>query len=61
MISLLGIFLGLCLLIFLAYKGHSIIWVAPVCAAVVAVLGGVNLLGAYLGDYMTGTANYIIS
>ena len=60
-VSLIGILLGLVLLIFLAYKGHSIIWVAPVCALVVAVLGGVNLLSAYLGDYMKGVADYVMS
>ena len=36
-LSLFGIILGLVLLMFLAYKGYSIIWVAPVCAVVVAV------------------------
>ena len=35
--SLFGIVLGLALLIFLAFKGQSILWVAPVCAAVVAL------------------------
>ena len=60
-ISLLGIVLGLVLLIALAYKGHSIIWVAPVCAALVAVLGGLNLLDAYMGDYMKGVADYVVS
>ncbi len=60
-ISLLGIILGLVALIFLAYKGHSIIWVAPVCAIIVAILGGMNLLDAYLGDYIKGVADYIIS
>ena len=60
-ISLIGIFLGLVLLIVLAYKGHSIIWVAPVCAMLVAVLGGLNLLKAYMGDYMKGVADYVFS
>lgn len=60
-ISLIGIFLGLGLLIMLAYKGHSIIWVAPVCAILVAVFGGLNILSTYLGDYMKGVADYIIS
>ena len=60
-ISLIGIFLGLTLLIILAYKGHSIIWVAPVCAIFVAILGGMNILDAYMGDYLKGTADYIIS
>ncbi len=60
-ISLIGIIVGLLLLILLAYKGHSIIWVAPVCATFVAILGGLNILDAYLGDYMKGVADYIIS
>ena len=60
-VSLIGIVLGLILLIFLAYKGHSIIWVAPVCAALVAVLGGLNVLQAYLEEYIGGTAAYIVS
>lgn len=60
-ISLAGILLGLVILIYLAYKGHSIIWVAPVCAVVVAAFGCKNLLSSYLGDYMNGLAGFIIS
>ena len=60
-VSLIGIFMGLVLLIALAYKGHSIIWVAPVCAALVAAMGGLNLLNSYLGNYMDGVAQYIVS
>ncbi len=60
-VSLIGILLGLVALIFLAYKGHSIIWVAPVCAILVAILGGMNILDAYLGDYIQGTAAYVVS
>ncbi len=60
-ISLIGIFLGLVVLIYLAYRGHSIIWIAPVSAMIVAVLGGVNLLGAYMGDYMKGVADYVLA
>ena len=60
-VSLIGILLGLVALIYLAYKGHSIIWVAPVCAVLVAALGGLDLLDAYMGDYMKGVADYIIS
>ena len=57
--SLLGIVLGLVLLMFLAYRGYSIIWVAPVCAVVVAVLSGYAILDAYIGDYMKGMADYV--
>lgn len=31
------------MLVVLAYRGHSIIWVAPLCAIVVALLGGIAL------------------
>ena len=58
-ISMVGIFLGLVLLMFLAYRGHSIVWVAPVCAAFVALLGGMSLLDAYVGNYMEGLAGYV--
>lgn len=58
--SLLGIALGLILLMFMAYKGYSIIWVAPVCAVVVAVMSGYAVLDAYIGDYMAGMANYVL-
>ncbi len=60
-ISLVGIVVGLVLLIYFAYKGNSIIWVAPLCAMVVAILGGLNILDVYLGDYIKGVADYIIS
>lgn len=60
-ISLLGIFVGLVVLILLAYRGHSIVWVAPFCAVIVALLSGMDVLQAYLGDYINGTAGYVIS
>ncbi len=60
-ISLFGIFLGLVILIYLAYRGHSIIWIAPVCAIIVALMGGISLLSAYLGDYMKGVADYVLA
>lgn len=60
-VSLIGIVLGLLALIYLAYKGHSIIWIAPVCAMIVAIMGGLNLLQTYMGDYVKGVADYILS
>lgn len=60
-ISLLGIIASLILLIILAYKGCSVIWVATVCAVDVTPLGGLNILDAYLSDYISRTAGYIAS
>ena len=67
-LSLVGIIVGLVLLMFLAYKGHSIIWVAPFCAFIVACFGlaaglgeGRTLLTSYTVDYMKGAGDYFIS
>lgn len=49
-----GILLGLIVLVALAYRGYSIIWVAPVAAMVVAITGGLDLLPAYTETYMEG-------
>ncbi len=35
--------------------------IVPVCAILVAVMGGINILDAYLGDYIKGVADYVIS
>lgn len=55
---MLGIIIGLALLMFLAYRGYSIIWVAPLCALVVALTGGLELLPAYKDTYMTGFVGF---
>lgn len=59
-ISLVGILVGIILLMLLALKGHSIIWAAPLCAVVVAIFSGANILDSYLTDYMSGVGGYLI-
>lgn len=53
-----GIFIGLALLMFLAYRGMSIIWIAPICAMIVALTGGLELIPAYTGAYMDGFVSF---
>lgn len=67
-LSLIGIFVGLVLMILLAYRGHSIIWIAPLCAFVVVLFAlgaglgeGRTLLASYTEDYMQGVGAYFIS
>ena len=67
-LSLIGILVGLVLMIVLAYKGHSLVWVAPICAFVVALFSlgaglgeGRSLLSTYTVDYMQGAGQYFIS
>lgn len=59
---MLGILLGLILLVFLSYKGYSIIWVAPLSALLVALFGfgfnGEALLNSYIISYMSSLANF---
>ncbi|SCY99620.1 GntP family permease [Alkaliphilus peptidifermentans] len=55
---MLGIIIGLVLLMYLAYRGMSIIWVAPIAALVVAFSGGLELLPAYTGTYMAGLVGF---
>lgn len=64
--SLFGIFLGLALLIFLAFKGQSILWVAPLCAIVVAILSSfedptINVVDMYTTNYMGAMSAFISS
>lgn len=58
---MIGIFLGLAVLVFLAYKGYNIIWVAPVAALVVALTGGLELFTAYTETYMSGLVGFAMS
>lgn len=55
---MISILIGLALLMFFAYLGWSIIWVAPVVAGIVALLSGLDLLDAYTNTYMTGFVNF---
>lgn len=61
MLSLFGIVLGLGLLIAFAFKGKSLIWAAPICAIVVALTGGLDLLTSYTESYMTGFVGFVKS
>lgn len=58
---MLSIFVGLVLLMALAYLGWSIIWVAPIAAGVVAILSGLDVLDTYTGTYMQGLVNFVKS
>ena len=55
---MLGICIGLVLLMFLAYRGYSIIWVAPLTALIVALTGGLPLVQAYKDTYMAGFVGF---
>lgn len=60
----LGIFIGIVLIILLAMKGYSIIFVAPLAAIVVIVTNGMDFFPSLIGtelSYMTGLTDFIIN
>ncbi|KLU61912.1 citrate transporter [Peptococcaceae bacterium CEB3] len=59
MLGVLGILLALGLLMFMAYKGYSVIFFAPVFALMAAVLSGMVLLPTYTEIFLPNLANYV--
>lgn len=58
-LALLGIFISLALLITLAYRGHSVIAVAPIAASVAVVMSGAPLLASYTQVFMPALGGFI--
>lgn len=56
---MLSIIVGLVLLMALAYFGWSIIWVAPLAAAVVAIMSGLDFFDMYTLTYMDGLVDFV--
>lgn len=56
--SLIGIFVSLAFIIFLALRGVGIIVIAPLAVVVVSVFSGMDVLGTLSGPYMKGFVNY---
>ncbi len=57
--GLVGILLGLGLLMWLAYRGWSVLLVAPVAALVAAAVSGEPLLAHWTETFMRGTSRFI--
>lgn len=60
-IALLGIGLSLALLITLAYRGHSVIAVAPFAASIAVVMSGAPLLASYTQIFMPALGSFLIA
>ncbi|MGW5341184.1 GntP family permease [Rhodococcus indonesiensis] len=60
-LSLLGIVLSLVFLITLAYRGHSVLYVAPLAALIAILFSGLPALGSYTQIFMPAMGGFIIS
>lgn len=56
--AVFGILLALGLLIFMAYKGYSVILFAPVFAILAAVFSGLSIMPTYTEIFLPNAANY---
>src|SRR5215510_11695328 len=59
MVDFLGILAGLCLLIWLAYRGWSVLLLAPATALLAALLAGEPLLAHWTQTFMGSAARFI--
>ncbi len=59
-IGLYGIFFAIGVIMVLAYKGWSTIWIAPIAAAIVAIAGDMPLLEMYKTTYMNGFVGFTV-
>ena len=62
MLDLVAVLLALGLLMYLAYRGVTLLILAPAMALLAALLtGGLPILGAYTQIFMTNTGAFIVS
>jgi H+/gluconate symporter-like permease len=59
--ELLGILLALALLIFLAYRGYTLLLAAPAAAIVAAAFSGEPLLAKWTLTFMQGTGRFVVN
>ncbi len=59
MLAVLGILLSLGLLMFMAYRGYSVIFFAPIFAILAAVFSGMALMPTYTEVFLPNLANYV--
>ena len=57
--GLIGILLGLALLMWLAYRGVSVLLVSPLAALIAAVFSGEPLLAHWTQTFMSGAARFV--
>lgn len=57
---MIGIFLSLVLLIYLAYRGISVLILAPLTALLAALINGAPILGTYTQVFMPALGGYVI-
>jgi len=59
MLGVIGILLALCLLMFMAYKGFSVIVFAPIFAILAAIFSGMAILPTYTEIFLPNLGHYV--
>lgn len=59
-LGILGVIISLCMLMYFAYKGISVIWLAPIIALIAVIFSGdTPLMASYTEIFMANAANYV--
>ena len=58
-LGIIGIIVGVAVLIYGAYKGISTIILAPLCALLIALFNGMNLLTTFTDTMLPSVCNYV--
>lgn len=59
-LGILGVIISLCMLMYFAYKGISVIWLAPIIALVAVIFSGdTPLMASYTEIFMANAAHYV--
>ncbi|MDN6246241.1 MAG: GntP family permease, partial [Corynebacterium casei] len=60
-LALIGVVISLAFLIIFAYRGHSVVVVAPIAALIAVVFSGQPIMGSYTQSFMPALGGFIIS
>lgn len=59
-LGILGVIISLCMLMYFAYKGISVIWLAPIIALIAVIFSGdTPLMASYTEIFMANAAHYV--
>lgn len=61
LLALVGVVISLVFLITFAYRGHSVVVVAPIAALIAVVFSGQPIMGSYTQIFMPALGGFIIS
>lgn len=60
-LGIIGILVALALFMFLVYRGYSVLYIAPICAIIIALTNGLNPVTTITSTFVTGITDTFLS